>query len=128
LNTTIVDIFLIVLILSASALCIFVIIYLKRIFEEVAAVRKDIHNLVENTIPILGNLEEVSQRANRIVTEAEEYWEEIDRSIKTLREKIANFGSWKKFRNAQTQTSDLIKNLKAIAKGISAFWSEFKYR
>ncbi len=125
---TLIDIFLIVLILSASSLCIFVIVYLKRIFGQVEAVRKDIHRLVENTIPILSNLEEVTRRANRIVTEAEGYWKEIDYSIKNLREKISNFGPWKKFRDAQTQTSGIIKNLSSIAIGIYAFWSEYKHR
>ena len=125
---TLIDIFLIVLILSASSLCIFVIVYLKRIFEQVEAVRKDIHRLIENTIPILSNLEEITQRVNRIVTEAEGYWKEIDYSIRNLREKISNFNSWKKFRDAQTHASGIIKNLKSIAIGISAFWSEYKHR
>jgi len=125
---TLVNILLIVLIVSASALCLFVIVYLKRIFEQVEAVRRDIHQLVENTIPILSNLEEVTQRANRIVTEAEGYWEEIDHSIRNLRGKLSNFGPWNKFRDAQTQTSELIKNLRSITKGIFAFWSEYKHR
>lgn len=125
---TLIDIFLIVLILSVSSLCIFVIVYLKRIFEEVEAARKDIHRLVENTVPILSNLEEITQRVNRIATEAVDYWEEIDYSIKYLREKISNFNSWKKFRDAQTQTSGIIKSLRSIATGISAFFSEYKNR
>ena len=95
---TLVNIFLIFLILSASALCIFVIVYLKRISEQVEAVRRDIHQLVENTIPILSNLEKVTQRASRIVTEAEGYWEKIDHSIRNLLGKISIFSSWKIFR------------------------------
>jgi uncharacterized protein YoxC len=125
---TVIEIFLVLLILCASALCIFVIIYLRRVFEQVAAVRNDIHQLVERTVPVLENLEEVAKRANKIVTEAENYWDEIDRSIKNLRERVTNLKSLSKLRDAQSQATDLIKNLKAFAKGFTAFWQEYKHR
>ena len=86
---TIIDIFLIILILSASALSLFAISYLKRITEQVEAVRKDVHQLIEKTNPVVENLEEVTRRANRIVSEVENYWEEIDSSIKKVRERIS---------------------------------------
>ena len=121
-----VDIFLILLIISASALCIFVIIYLKKIFEQVELVRNDIHEIVRNTVPLLDDLKEVTQRANKIVTEAENYWDEIDRSIKNLRERVTNLKPLSKFRETQSQATDLIKNIKAIVRGINAFWQEYK--
>lgn len=125
---TLIDIFHMVLILSAFSLCIFVFVYLKRFFEMVEAVREDIHQFVENTIPVLNNLEDVTQRANRIVTEIEGYWEEINRSIRTLRQKILNLRSWNKFSDSQKQTSEFIKTFRSIAKGISVFWSEYKHK
>ena len=123
-----IDVLLIILILSASALCIYAIIYLKRLTEHIEAVRKDVHELVERTTPILENLEDVTQRANRIVLEVGNYWDEIDRSIKNLRERISNFTSFSKFHDVEYPAKDLIKNIKAFAKGISAFWQEFKQR
>lgn len=121
-----IDILLIVLILSASSLCIFLIVYLKRFFEQFEEVCEDIHQLVDNTIPILNNLEEVTQRANRIVTEVESYWDVIDDSIRTLREKISNSGLWNKLRDTQSQTSWLIKQSRSIVKGVSIFWNKYK--
>ena len=118
---TLIDIFLMVFIFSASSLCIFSIIYMKRILEQVEAIRKDINRLVENTIPLLSNLKDVTHRANRIATEVEIYWMEIDHSIRTLREKISNCGYWKKFNDAQMHTTVLIKSIRSIAKGISCF-------
>jgi hypothetical protein len=124
--TLLIDILLLVLILFASSLCIFAIIYLKRTFEQIEAIRKDIHQFVENTMPTLNNLEEITQRTKRIVCEAEGYWEEIDHSIRFLREKILNFGLWKKINYAKTQRSYLINSLRSVAKGISAFWNKYK--
>jgi len=123
-----IDVLLIILILSASALCIYAIIYLKKLSEQIEAVRKDVHELVARTTPILENLEDVTQRANRIVLEVEHYWDEIDRSIKNLRERVSNFTSFSKLRDVEYPAKELIKNIKAFAKGISAFWQEFKRR
>ncbi|MFH1195361.1 MAG: hypothetical protein V1720_06590 [bacterium] len=124
---TLIEILLIVLNLSVFLLCIYIMIYLKKIFEQVEAVCNDVSQLVKNTNPILRNLEEITQRSNRIVTGVERYWVEIDYSIKTLQEKISNFSSFKKFRFVQEQISELPKKLTAITKGISTFWREYKH-
>jgi uncharacterized protein YoxC len=123
-----VDALLIILILSATALCIFAIIYLKRITQNVEAVRKDLHEFVEKTTPIVENLGEVTNKLNRIVSEVEYYWEEIDISIKKIRERISGLTSLKNFRDVEYPAKDLIKNIKAFTKGVSAFWYAFKRR
>lgn len=125
---TFIDILHITLILAAISLSIFVFIYLKRFFDQANAVQKDVHRFVENAIPILNNLEDATLRADRIVSEIEGYWNEIDHSIKTVRQKISNLRSWKKFNELQMQTSELSKTLRSIAKGISVFRSEYKHR
>ncbi len=125
---TLIDISMIVLVLSTSSLCVFLILYLKKISRQVEAVSKDIHRLVENTIPVLSNLEEITQHANIIVTGVEGYWKEIDHSITTLRRKISNSGTLEKFRCKQTEIMEVGKNFISIAKGISAFWRKYKRR
>lgn len=124
---TLIDILLVVLILSAIALCIYTIVFLYRIFRQVEGVRNDIHELVENTIPVLNNMEEVIGSANRIVSEVEGYWVEIDQSIRSLREKISKFGFWKLLLDAPTQPSRYIKNLRSITKGLAVFWRTYHH-
>ena len=123
---TLVDIFLILLIVSASTLCVFIIIYLKKIVVQIESVRNDINEIVRNTLPLLEDLKKVTERTNKIVAEAENYWDEIDRSIKNLRERVTNLKPLSKFRETQSQATDLIKNFKAIVRGIYAFWQEYK--
>lgn len=125
---TLIDILMIVLVLSASSLCVFLILYLKKISRQVEMVSKDIHRLVENTIPILSNLEEITQHTNIIVTGVEGYLKEIDHSIIALRRKISNSGILEKFRDKQIQIMEISRNFIAIAKGISAFWRKYKRR
>ncbi len=125
---SLIDLLLIILILSASALCIFAILYLKRITENVEAVRKDVHEFVQKTDPIIENLGGMTSKVNRIVSEVEYYWDEIDISIKKIRERISGLTSLKNFRDVEYPAKDLIKNIKAFTKGASAFWNAFKRR
>ncbi len=124
----VIDILLIILILSASALCIFLIFYLKKLIDHVEAVRKDVHELVEKTTPVLENLDDVTRRANRVVSEVENYWNEIDSSIKKVRERISGLTSLKRYTDAENPVSELIKNVKALTKGFVAFWQAIKHR
>ncbi|MEK6552437.1 MAG: DUF948 domain-containing protein [Bacteroidota bacterium] len=124
----VIDILLIILILSASALCIFLIFYLKKLVDQVEAVRKDVRELVEKTTPVLENLENITRRANRVVSEVENYWDEIDSSIKKVRERISSLTSLKRYTDAENPVSELIRNVKALTKGFIAFWQAIKHR
>lgn len=123
---TVIDLLLIILILSASALCIYLIFVLRNLLKKVEAVSSDVHNFIEKANPVLDELTSVSRRANKIVTEAENYWEELDRSIKKLKEKVSDIKNLNFFHDAENPAKDLIKNLKAFSKGISTFWQAFK--
>jgi len=124
----VINILLIILILSASALCIFLIFYSKKLVNNVEAIRNDVRELVEKTTPVLENLDDVTRRANRIVSEVENYWNEIDGSIKKVREQISGLTSLKRFIDAENPVSELIKNVKALTKGFITFWKTIKHR
>jgi uncharacterized protein YoxC len=121
-------IFLVILILAASAFCIYAIFYLKKLTEQVEAVRKDIHQVIQRTVPVLDNLEQVTYKANRVATEVESYWNELDLAIRNLRYKVSHLTPLKKFREAESTVSEIIKNISAVSKGLIAFWSKLKHR
>jgi uncharacterized protein YoxC len=122
------DILIIALILAAFSLSISVIVFLKKILEQADAVRKDIHQFVQKSIPVMNNLEEVTENANKIVTEVEGYWNEIDNSIKNVRKQISFITSLKSFRAAEYTAQYIIKNLKALGSGTSAFLNSYKHK
>ncbi len=122
----VIEILLAVLILSASALCIYLIFVLKTLLKNAASIQKDVSNLVEKALPLLENLNDVSNRASKVVNGIENYWDEVDNSIKRVKEKVKNFTSLKSIQNDENPVKDLIKNLKAFFKGLSAFWQTFK--
>lgn len=123
---TLIDVLLIILIVAASTLCVYSIVSIKKLLKEVEAVRLDIHHFINKANPVLDNLADVTQKANKIVTEAENYWDEIDNSIKRLKEKVTDLTSLRMFSDAENPTSNLIRNIKALIKGASAFWHTFK--
>jgi len=125
---TTLDFFLVILIILAGYSIVLVTIYLKKITEQMQAVKKDIHDFIEKTNPVIENLEEITRRASRVVSEVESYWEEIDNSIKKVRERFSGLTSIKNFREVEYPAKDLINNIRAFAKGASAFWNAFKHR
>lgn len=125
---TVIDVLLIILLISASALCVTAIIYIKRISAQVESANRDIHNFILKVNPVIDNLEEVSRRTSRIISEVENYWNEIDGAIKNIRERISGLTSLRKLHDVEYPAKDLIKNIKAFTKGASAFWNAFKRR
>ena len=122
---TVIDVLLIILIIAAIALCIFVIVYLGKLNRQFDTLQKEVKQIVDRTVPLLNNLNEVTSKANRIVSEAENYWDEVDRSIKKIKEKASELTSLSRFRDEDNPTKDLIRNLRALFKGVSTFWREF---
>ncbi|MFA7288479.1 MAG: hypothetical protein WC055_06320 [Melioribacteraceae bacterium] len=120
------DIFLIILALSASALCISFIYYLKRVVDKVEKMQEDISKLVDTTLPVMENLNDVLDKSNRIVTGAEAYWDEIENSIEKVRNKVSNFTLISFLRSQDLPAGDLITNMRALYKGITTFWSRYK--
>jgi len=126
--STVINILLIILISAATAFCIFAIIYLKKIAEQVEAVRNDVHEYIEKPSPLLENLEDISGKVNHIVSEVGNYWEEIDDLVKNIRERFLMISSNRNFREIEYPVKYLVKNAKALASGTSAFWKEYKHK
>jgi hypothetical protein len=125
---SVIEIFLTILIITATATCGYLIISLKKLVNQVDELHKDIKQLVDHTIPVLKNLNEVTLKANRIVSSAEDFWEGIERSIENVRMKFSNLRSMRGFDGAELPARHIIQNIKAFSKGIAAFWQEFKRR
>lgn len=123
---TIIDILLAVLIIAACALCVYLIISLKKLNQTVEILQKDVHGLYEKTLPLLENLTEITEKSARITSEAEDYWRSITDAVERVRTKISNFGATKSSRSDSNSIEDFIRNFRAIFKGITTFWETIK--
>ncbi|MCX7875528.1 MAG: DUF948 domain-containing protein [Melioribacteraceae bacterium] len=120
------EIFLIILSVAATILCVYLILVLKKIVLQIEQLNKDIKELVDNTIPVLKNINDVTLKANRIVSSAEDYWDGIERSIENVRYKFSRLTGAVRNDSVENPAGNFIQNIKALSRGISAFWQEFR--
>jgi len=124
----IVQILTIVLIVSASALCIALIFYLNKIVKSVQSVNNDIHELSANLKPLIQSTLELSDNLNKITSDAKDQLK-ISRSIiSDFRERADKILSIEnKIRSGvEDAVMPFIKNLHAIGIGVESFWRNFK--
>ncbi|HCY77797.1 MAG TPA: hypothetical protein DHV28_17950 [Ignavibacteriales bacterium] len=123
-----IQIFTIVLIISASALCIALIYYLNKIVKSVQSINSDVKELTANLKPLIQSTLELSENINKITFEAKDQFK-ISRSIVTdFRERADKILSIEnKIRSGvEDAIVPLIKNIHAIGVGFESFWRNFK--
>jgi len=124
----IIQILTIVLIVSASALCIALIYYLNKIVKSVQSINKDMNELSANLKPLIQSATELSDHIYKITSEAKDQLR-ISRSIlsdfRERADKLLNIEN--KIRSGvEDAVMPLFKNLNAVGKGVETFWRSFK--
>ena len=122
---TLIDVFLIVLIVAASALCIYLILTLNKLRKSFEVIQNDIHTISEKTVPVLENLDEITKKAAQITSDTEEQISELKAFILNIKEKVNRVVDLPGKIHPENRISDFLKNLNAFAKGFSVFWSKF---
>lgn len=123
-----INILILILTISFIVMVVFVCFYIRRISEQAVAMRKDIHRLVDNAIPVLINMKEISERLKHVVTEVEVYWDEIDHFIKVVKEQLSLFSSIEIFKTLELPFNIVKKYFKALTEGTSAFLNTYKHK
>ncbi|MFH1196502.1 MAG: DUF948 domain-containing protein [bacterium] len=122
---TVIEILLAILIIAASALCVYLIKSLIKLNETLDLIRQDIHTLSEKTLPVLENLNETTRNLNRVTSDVESKVGDIISVVDRYKEKFL------KIKYSATESSgnpiiNLVRNLRAISKGTLAFVRKFK--
>jgi uncharacterized protein YoxC len=121
-------IFEIILLIAASALCIYLIIYFNRITKSVSSIEANIKNLVEEIKPLIETTTALSNNINDI-TESAKSQVDVAKSIVTdVKDRVdLILGFEEKIREGvEGPVIGLIKNLSAITRGIETFWKTYK--
>ena len=123
-----VPVFTIILLASASALCIALIVYLNRISRSIKFIEAELRDLSSEIKPMLTSTTELGNSLNRISEEVgrqlnvtKNIVTKVDDRVDTileLEEKIRG--------GFEGSVLDLLKNLSAISNGVSAFWNAYK--
>lgn len=122
------EIFTIVLLLSASALCIALIFYLNKIVRSVQSINTNIHDLSANIKPLIQTSIELSDNLNKMTSKATEQLDISKSIVSDFRERADRLLSVEdKIRSGfEDAVMPFIKNLNAVGKGFESFWRNFK--
>ncbi|MHB8336785.1 MAG: hypothetical protein ACYC6P_13395 [Ignavibacteriaceae bacterium] len=124
----IVSVFEIILLLSASALCIALVIFLNRVTSSVKGIQESLLDISTQIKPLIISTTALSEKLNYISEEIKdqvyigknivtEVRDRVD-TILDLEEKIRG--------GFETSIFEFIKNLSAISNAVSAFWNAYK--
>jgi uncharacterized protein YoxC len=122
------EILTVILIASASALCIALIYYLNQIVKSVQSINSDIKELSSEIRPLINSTLQLSDKLNQITNETKSQLQ-ISRSIVSdFRERVDKILDVEgKVRSGiENAVMPLVENLNAVGKGVEAFWRNFK--
>jgi uncharacterized protein YoxC len=117
------EILLSILLVSASALCIYLIITAKRLQSTLEKTNNSLDELKEKIDPLLENLTSISEKMLSVSNEAERQVSEYSNLFDEIREKLHSFTSIKQIFRSENSANSLISTISGIRKGFHAFWT-----
>ena len=121
-------IFQIILLLAASALCVFLIIYFNRITKSITRIENNLDNVTAEIKPLIESTTALSNNINEITEGAKDQLDISKRIVTDVKDRVDLILNYEeKIREGvEGPVFGLIKNLSAISKGIDTFWKTFK--
>lgn len=122
---SIIDVFLIVLILIGIVVGIYLIISLKNINQSLISLRDNLGDLNEKINPILDNIKIITDNAVTISDETEKRVLDLSSTIQNVRNTVSKLSFSSKHTSGKINPiQDLLSNLTAVSKGLFAFWKK----
>jgi uncharacterized protein YoxC len=122
-----VSVFYIILLISASILCLALIFYLNRITNSIKEIETGIKDLTEQLKPLFNTANELSEKLISLTDEAKEQVSTVKETIGKVRDRVEKILSLEEhFREGlERPVNGLLKNLSAVSNGINTFWKTF---
>lgn len=119
----ILEIFLLLVYIVIIVLGIYLVISLKRMNAALDFLQKDIKDLNEKLEPIFENIKIITDKVVKISDETEKRVLDLGNTIQNVRNTVSRFSiSGKGSSQRRSPIQDLLSNLTAASKGVSAFW------
>lgn len=120
----------IVLMASASLLCLALVIYLKNITKSIKKVENDITNLSSQLKPLIASATNLSEKINSITEEAKEQVQTVKGIVSDVKEHVdAVLALEEKVRRKiEEPLNGFARNISAIANGVNTFWNAYKHK
>lgn len=123
-----VNVFYIILLISASLLCLALIFYIYKITNTIKDINAEFKDLTYQLKPLIEEAKDLSENLNSLSAEAKEqlnFTKEIIGKVKDRVDMILSLEE--QFRKGLEKPVDgILKNLSAVSNGITTFWKTFK--
>ena len=125
-----VNIFYVILLASASGLCIALIFYLYRITRSVNKIEVDIKDLTQQIKPLIASTTNLSEKLNFISDQAKQPISIVKELIEDIKDRInvALEFEDKLRKGVEGPLTKLLNSISGISNGINAFWDSYKRR
>ena len=119
----ILEIFLLLVYIVLIVLGIYLVLSLKKMNAALDFLQKDIKDLNERLEPIFNNIKIITDKVVNISDETEKRVLDLGNTIQNVRNTVSRFSiSGKGSSQRRSPIQDLLSNLTAASKGVSAFW------
>lgn len=124
----IIDIAYIILLLSASLLCIFSIVYLNRITHTMLRIEENLKRMMNQLNPLIESSNQLIDRMNNISSDIERQINTVRRVIDEVKERVSSVLSFERRiqDGIEAPVSGLLNNLSAVTKGVTTFWKKYR--
>lgn len=122
-----VSIFYIILLISASILCLSLIYYINRITNSIKSIESEIKDLSDQIKPLIAAATELSEKLNNLSAEAKGQVNLVKETIGKVIDRVDMILSVEEQlrEGLEKPINGLIKNLSAVSSGITTFWKTF---
>ncbi|HZW39659.1 MAG: hypothetical protein ACM3O3_05905 [Syntrophothermus sp.] len=124
------NIFVVVLLLSVSALCIGLIIYLRKITKTVTDIGFDIKDLSLQIKPLIASTTNLTEKLNAITEEVKEPIDTARNIVADVKERVDRYLEIEERvrLSVEKPVTDFSQNLSAVLNGVNAFWTTYRDR
>lgn len=121
------EIFQVILYLSASALCVALIVYLKKLTDSVQQMQKDLGELTNKFEPLIDSLQTLSDTLQHTSSEVNEQLDKTGWIIDQVKMRLESLFSFeeKVKESLESPVDKLLTNLTALKGGVLAFFRAF---
>ena len=122
-----VSVFYIILLISASILCLALIFYINRLTNSVKVIESEIKDLSEQVKPLIINANELSEKLNNLSAQANGQMNTVKETIGKVKDRVEMILSLEEElrEGLEKPLNGLLTNLSAISNGITTFWKTF---
>lgn len=118
----------IILLISASALCFFLIIYFKKITQSIVELKIELQKISEQLTPVINSFHSLSKSITNLTDEVKNQFDKTKWIIDEVKERVESILNFEKKiqKGIEEPVNNLISNLNALKKGFQVFWEKIK--